>query len=55
MKIQTPRLLLRPFVDSDLENVFKGLSHPAVIKHYGISFNSLEATQEQMDWFANLE
>ena len=55
MKIQTPRLLLRPFVDSDLENVFKGLSHPAVIKHYGISYNSLEATQEQMDWFARLE
>jgi len=53
--IKTDKLLLRQFVESDLENVFKGLSHPNVIKHYGISFDSLEATKEQMTWFANLE
>lgn len=54
-KIRTNRLLLRQFVDSDIENVFKGLSHPDIIKHYGISFASLEATTEQMRWFADLE
>ncbi len=54
-KIQTQRLLLRQFVESDLANVFKGLSHPDIIKHYGISFDSLEGTKEQMDWFADLE
>jgi ribosomal-protein-alanine N-acetyltransferase len=53
--IKTSRLLLRPFVETDIENVFKGLSHPKIIKHYGISFDSLEATKEQMTWFANLE
>jgi ribosomal-protein-alanine N-acetyltransferase len=53
--INTNRLLLRQFVDTDIENVFKGLSHPKIIKHYGISFDSLEATKEQMTWFADLE
>jgi [ribosomal protein S5]-alanine N-acetyltransferase len=52
--IQTNRLLLRQIVDSDLGNVFKGLSHPDVIKHYGISFESIVDTREQMDWFENL-
>jgi [ribosomal protein S5]-alanine N-acetyltransferase len=53
--IKTNRLLLRQFVDNDIENVFKGLSHPKIIKHYGINFDSIEATKEQMSWFADLE
>ncbi|MEQ8582658.1 MAG: GNAT family N-acetyltransferase [Marinoscillum sp.] len=53
--LESERLRLRQFVDSDLENVFKGLSHPDIIKYYGISFSSLEATKEQMIWFADLE
>lgn len=53
--IKTERLLLRQFEENDLQNVFKGLSNPNVIKYYGISFDSLEATKEQMDWFAQLE
>lgn len=53
--LESNRLLLRQLKYNDIENVFKGLSHPDIIKYYGISFNSLEATQEQMDWFANLE
>ncbi len=53
--IQSSRLLLRPFVESDIEHVFKGLSHPDIIKHYGVSFDSIEATKEQMNWFAELE
>jgi ribosomal-protein-alanine N-acetyltransferase len=53
--IKTERLLLRQFVESDLENVFKGLSHPDIIKYYGVSFNTLEATKEQMTFFKNLE
>jgi [ribosomal protein S5]-alanine N-acetyltransferase len=55
MTLTTHRLLLRPFVPTDLENVFKGLSHPEIIKYYGISFDTLEATKEQMTWFADLE
>ena len=53
--LETDRLLLRQFKETDLENVFKGLSHPDIIKYYGISFKSLEATKEQMKWFADLE
>jgi ribosomal-protein-alanine N-acetyltransferase len=53
--IKTERLLLRQFVDNDLKNVFKGLSHPDIIKYYGVSFQTLEATKEQMTFFADLE
>ena len=53
--LESERVVLRQFVDSDLKNVFKGLSHPDIIKYYGISFDSLDATKEQMKWFANLE
>jgi ribosomal-protein-alanine N-acetyltransferase len=53
--IKTNRLLLRQFVDSDLENVFKGLSDPGIIKYYGVSYDTLEAAQAQMQFFADLE
>lgn len=53
--IKTERLLLRQFKENDLQNVFKGLSNPDIIKYYEISFDSLEATKEQIDWFAQLE
>lgn len=53
--IKTNRLLLRQFAESDIRHVFKGLSHPDVIKYYGVSYNSLEATKAQMQFFADLE
>lgn len=53
--LETERFTLRQFNPNDLENVFKGLSHPEVIRYYGISFNTIEETQEQMTWFADLE
>jgi len=53
--LKSERLELRQFTDSDLENVFRGLSHPDIIKYYGISFDTLEATKEQMTWFADHE
>lgn len=53
--LESDRLILRQFSDSDLENVFAGLSHPDIIKYYGISFETLEAAKEQMTWFADLE
>ena len=51
--IKTDKLLLREIADSDLKNVFKGLSDPRVIAHYGVSYDSLEATKEQMQWYAD--
>ena len=53
--LKTERLLLRQFVDTDLEKVFKGLSHPEIIKYYGVSYQTLEATKEQMTFFSDLE
>jgi ribosomal-protein-alanine N-acetyltransferase len=53
--IKTERLQLRKFGEADLGNVFKGLSHPDIIKYYGVSFDSLEATKEQIKWFSMLE
>ena len=51
--IRTDRILLREITDLDIENIFNGLSNPDVIQHYGISFDTLEATKEQMIWFAD--
>lgn len=53
--LKTNRLLLRQFTESDLENVFKGLSHPDIIKYYGVSYKTLEETKEQMKFFKDLE
>lgn len=53
--LESDRIILRQFIDSDLESVFSGLSNPEIIKYYGISFETLEATKEQMTWFADLE
>ena len=54
-ELRTERLSLRQFQPEDLQNVFYGLSHPEVIRYYGVHFDTLEATQEQMDWFGDLE
>ena len=53
--LRTERLLFRQFTDADLEHVFRGLSHPDVIKYYGVNYDSLEATKAQMKFFADLE
>ncbi len=53
--LRTDRLLLRQFTADDINVVYQGLSHPQVIPYYGVSYSSLEATQKQMDWFADLE
>lgn len=53
--IQTERTLLRQIIASDLPYIFEGLSHPDTTRFYGVKFDSMVATQEQMKWFANLE
>ena len=53
--LRSERMVLRQFIDSDLEHVFAGLSNPEIIKYYGISFETLEATKEQITWFSDLE
>jgi RimJ/RimL family protein N-acetyltransferase len=52
---KTGRLFLRQFKQSDLENLFLGLSNPEVIRYYGVHFKTLEETKKQIEWFAELE
>ena len=53
--IKTERLLLRQFIAIDLENVYKGLSDPEILKYYGVSYKTLEDTKAQMQFFVDLE
>lgn len=46
-----PRCTLRRIHRRDVDAIFAGLSHPQVIAHYGVSYSSLEATDEQMHWY----
>lgn len=53
-RLETQRLVLRQIVPADISKVFEGLSNKKVIKYYGVSFKTLEATEEQMDWYEAL-
>lgn len=53
--LKTSRLQLRQITENDLENIFRGLSHPEVIRYYGVNYSSREATREQLEWYAELE
>ena len=45
---------LHPITPADLPHIYTGLGDPRVTRHYGVHFDSLEATQEQMDRYAAL-
>lgn len=53
--ITTKRFLLREIMDSDIQHIYLGLSNPQVIKHYGVSFDSLAATEAQIQWYKRAE
>lgn len=53
-EIRTERLLLRKILPDDINEIFRGFSNPEVIKHFGVSFSTLEATEEQMTWYADM-
>ena len=49
--LYTKRLVLRQIVQDDLEQVFRGLSNKQVIQYYGVSYDTLVATQAQLNWY----
>jgi ribosomal-protein-alanine N-acetyltransferase len=51
----TARFLLRQIRQEDRAQVYAALSNPRVIAHYGISYESEAATQEQIDWYRQME
>lgn len=53
-ELHTNRFDLTQIVADDRPDVFEGLSHPEVIRYYGVSYATLEATQAQMDWYEDL-
>ena len=53
-ELQTNRLILRQIFPEDQQKVFEGLSDPLVIKFYGVSYLTYEATGEQMKWYDNI-
>lgn len=50
----SPHFLLREIVASDIGSIYKGLSTPQVIAWYGISYDSIEATLAQMQWYRDI-
>ncbi|MBY0445524.1 MAG: GNAT family N-acetyltransferase [Burkholderiales bacterium] len=54
MNIKLNTLTLRAFRPDDLAFVFSGLSHPDVIKHYGISYSTESACEAQMSWYQSI-
>jgi [ribosomal protein S5]-alanine N-acetyltransferase len=55
MQLQTHRFILKEIENTDIENIHKGLSNPELTKYYDVHFPTLEATKEQMDWYADLK
>ncbi len=53
--INSESLLLRQFNPKDLNNVFKGLSDPEIIKYYGVSYSTLEDTKAQLQFYNDLK
>jgi len=45
---------LHPITPADLPHIFAGLGDRRVTRHYGVHFDSLEATREQMAWYEGL-
>ena len=53
--VGTTRFDLREITQEDIAHIHKGLSNPEVTRYYAVHFPTLEATQEQMDWYADLK
>ena len=51
--LETPRLYLRHFLISDLEDLFSFYSDPEVIKYIPDAPRTYEETKEELEWFRN--
>lgn len=53
-ELTTARLSLKQIKSEDQAFIFEGLSHPDVIRFYGVQYHSFEATAAQMHWYEML-
>jgi len=53
--METKHYFLNEIQTQDKENIYKGLSDPDITKYYDVHYPTLEATQEQMDWYSDLK
>ncbi len=51
---ETQNYFLKEIEDSDIENIYRGLSDPEITRYYDVHYPTLEATKEQMEWYKNL-
>lgn len=54
-QIETSRTFLKEITGADIQNIYTGLSNPEVTRYYAVHFPTLEATREQMHWYADLK
>lgn len=54
-EISTKRISLKQITISDINNIYIGLSDPIVYKYYGVRYLTIEATNEQINFYENLE
>jgi len=50
--LETNRFVLEQILLEDQAFIFEGLSHPQVIRYYGVRYDSYEATSSQMEFYA---
>jgi len=50
-ELQTNNYWLKEIQRADQPFVYEGLSHPEVIRYYGVWYETLEATAGQMDFY----
>jgi [ribosomal protein S5]-alanine N-acetyltransferase len=53
-EIATSNYRLRQIVPQDQQFIFQGLSHPQVIRYYGVRYETFETAKAQMDWYESL-
>lgn len=49
--LKTERFILQQILPEDQQFIFEGLSHPDITRFYGVRYDSMEATKQQMDWY----
>ena len=53
--MKTHNYILKEIKDSDINNIYKGLSNPKITKYYDVHFSNSDERELQMEWYKNLK